>query len=126
MSKLSRYPIEIPAGVTVSCDQHKVTVASAKAQLVQEFDHVVEIVIADQLLRITTTERSKYASMQSGTAAAIIKNMIIEAVESHIYIVSELDLPIASAAAPTTPRRNEKRREAIVRKTTKLIKTKRE
>lgn len=78
MSRVGKKPVAIPSGVTVAvANDNLVTVKGAKGELVKKINTAVTIEVADQIINVKPNDESKTANMQSGTARAVINNMIV-------------------------------------------------
>jgi large subunit ribosomal protein L6 len=76
MSRIAKYPIEIPSGVTVEVKDRVVSVKGAKGELKKEFNDFVDVSIADGkiVVDLKSDDLEDYAFW--GTVASHIKNMI--------------------------------------------------
>lgn len=78
MSRVGKKPVAIPSGVTVAvANDNLVTVKGAKGELVKKINNTVTIEVADKIINVKPNDESKAANMQSGTARAVINNMVI-------------------------------------------------
>ncbi|MBK2125986.1 50S ribosomal protein L6 [Fangia hongkongensis] len=78
MSRIGKQPINVPSGVTVSvAESNLVTVKGSKGELTKQINDAVSINIADKEVTIKPNDASKNANMQSGTARALINNMVV-------------------------------------------------
>ncbi|WP_440992673.1 50S ribosomal protein L6 [Cysteiniphilum litorale] len=78
MSRVGKKPVAIPSGVTVAvANDNLVTVKGAKGELVKKINNAVTIEVADKIINVKPNDESKAANMQSGTARAVINNMVI-------------------------------------------------
>ncbi|WHN64604.1 50S ribosomal protein L6 [Cysteiniphilum sp. QT6929] len=78
MSRVGKKPVAIPSGVTVAvANDNLVTVKGAKGELVKKINNAVTIEVADKIINVKPNDESKTANMQSGTARAVINNMVI-------------------------------------------------
>ncbi|MDE4940776.1 50S ribosomal protein L6, partial [Francisella tularensis subsp. holarctica] len=70
-------PVVIPRGVTIKfAAGNKVEVKGAKATLIKTFSTDVTFSVADNVATITPNNNSNNAVAQSGTARAILSNMV--------------------------------------------------
>jgi large subunit ribosomal protein L6 len=77
MSRIGKKPVAIPRGVTINVAAgNAVEVKSAKATLNKTFSRDVNFKITDEHANITPVNSSKNAVAQSGTARAILNNMV--------------------------------------------------
>ncbi len=76
MSRLAKYPIAIPAGVTITQDNLTITVKGAKGELVRTFRPEVVIAIEGSEINLTIPKNDVFSRSIWGTTAAHIKNMI--------------------------------------------------
>lgn len=77
LSRMAKLPLEIPSGVEASVDGSKVTIKGKLGQLEYTFNPVVTITKKDNTLVIEVLEETKFAKAMSGTARALLVNMII-------------------------------------------------
>ncbi len=78
MSRVGKKPVAIPSGVTVLvANDNLVTVKGAKGELVKKMNNAVTIAISGKIVSVTPNDESKDANMQSGTARALINNMVV-------------------------------------------------
>lgn len=78
MSRVGKEPVSIPGSVTVTvANNNLVTVKGAKVALVKKINNAVTIEILDKIINVKPNDKSKTANMQSGTARALINNMIV-------------------------------------------------
>jgi len=77
MSRIGKKPIVIPAGVTVTVDEHNnVTVENVKGKLEQQVNKKIKVAIADGVVTVTPTEESTEANSMHGLYRTLISNMI--------------------------------------------------
>jgi large subunit ribosomal protein L6 len=77
MSRIGKKPVAIPSGVTINVAAgNQVEVKGTKANLVKTFSTAVNFEIASDVATITPVDNSKNAIAQSGTARAILSNMV--------------------------------------------------
>lgn len=78
MSRVGKRPVAIPSGVIVTVtNDNYVTVKGTKGELVKKINDVVAIEISNHKINIKPRNNCKDANMQSGTARALINNMVI-------------------------------------------------
>jgi len=77
MSRLSKKPIVVPAGVTVSKEGTVLTVKGPKGELTRDFDKtVISVEIVDEGIQVAIAEDTKFAKALVGTYASHVVNMI--------------------------------------------------
>ena len=76
MSRVGKSPIAIPAGVEVKIAGQDVTVKGANGQLSLVVNDAVEVVLEENVLRTTPREGFDGAGAQTGTARAVLNNMV--------------------------------------------------
>lgn len=76
MSRISKNPIEIPSGVTVSVDKSTVSVKGPKGELVRTFHPAVSIEMKDNSVVLTPKGTDVFARSLWGTVGSHVKNMI--------------------------------------------------
>lgn len=77
MSRIGKAPIAIPAGVTVTVKDHKVTVKGPKGELSQEINPDIEVKIEDGHVTVTRPSDVREHRSMHGLYRALINNMII-------------------------------------------------
>ncbi|MBL4954573.1 50S ribosomal protein L6 [Neobacillus sp. OS1-32] len=76
MSRVGKKPIEIPAGVTVSLNNHTVTVKGPKGELTRSFNPEITINIEENIVTVTRPSDSKEHRTLHGTTRALLANMV--------------------------------------------------
>ncbi len=76
MSRIAKEPIAIPQGVEVSISGQDIVVKSKKGQMTCSIHPKVKVSTSDNQIIVTVADGSREANMQSGTARAIINNMV--------------------------------------------------
>ncbi|WP_066321311.1 50S ribosomal protein L6 [Bacillus sp. FJAT-29814] len=76
MSRIGKKPIEIPAGVTVTNNNHTVTVKGPKGELTRSFNPEIAINIEENTVTITRPSDVKEHRALHGTTRAVLANMI--------------------------------------------------
>ena len=76
MSRIAKQPIEIPSGVEVAVDGRSVTVKGKKGSLGHELHPAVDLQRADNVLTFLPREGVAGAHAQTGTARALVSNMV--------------------------------------------------
>ncbi|WAJ70752.1 50S ribosomal protein L6 [Catenovulum adriaticum] len=77
MSRVGKSPIAIPAGVEINIAGQDITVKGAKGELAVSINAAVEVVNEDNVLRTLPRDGFDDAQAQSGTARAIINNLVV-------------------------------------------------
>lgn len=83
MSRIGRKPVTIPAGVTVTVNDHTVVVKGPKGELTQVFAPSVLVNVADNEVTVGRTNESKEAKAMHGLIRSLINNMIIGVSEGY-------------------------------------------
>ncbi len=77
MSRIGKKPIVIPAGVTVTCDEHnKVFVESSKGKLKQQISKLVKVSIENGVVTLSPVNESSVANSMHGLYRTLIDNMV--------------------------------------------------
>ncbi|RFU61411.1 50S ribosomal protein L6 [Peribacillus glennii] len=76
MSRVGKKPIEIPAGVTVTVDQHNVSVKGPKGELTRSFNPDITISVEENVLTVARPSDAKEHRALHGTTRAVISNMV--------------------------------------------------
>jgi large subunit ribosomal protein L6 len=77
MSRISKNPIEIPAGVTVSVDKSTVSVTGPKGSLTRTFNPLIAIAMEGNTIVLTKKGEDVFARSLWGTVGSHIKNMMM-------------------------------------------------
>lgn len=77
MSRIGRLPITIPAGVTVTLDNHTVTVKGALGTLTKTFDARIGIEVKDGHIHVTRPNDTKTVKALHGLTRVLLNNMVI-------------------------------------------------
>lgn len=79
MSRIGKQPIKMPKNVTVNVDEtNVVTVKGINGELKRKIHKTVKVNLYDHnMINVIPIDQSKSANMHSGTARALINNMII-------------------------------------------------
>ncbi len=77
MSRIGKKPIVVPAGVTITVDEHKVTVKGPKGTLTKEFNKNLTIALEDGHIVVTRPDDSIEMRALHGTTRALIHNMVV-------------------------------------------------
>ncbi len=77
MSRIGKKPIVVPAGVTVTVDNHVVTVKGPKGTLTKEFNKNLTIALEDGHVVVTRPDDSIEMRALHGTTRALIHNMVV-------------------------------------------------
>ena len=73
MSRIGNVPITIPAGVTIRNDGRVVTVSGPKGSVTVPVPSILEVVVADNALRITAANESKNSKSLHGISQNAFK-----------------------------------------------------
>lgn len=83
MSRAARNPVEIPAGVEITIDRQSVSVKGPKGLLSFEFNPEVQLKQEAQMVHFEPRSKSREAVAQTGTARALVLNMIRGVTEGY-------------------------------------------
>ena len=76
MSRVGRMPIEIPAGVTVTQNEHTLTVKGAKGELTRTFHPDINITVENNVITVTRPSDGKEHRSLHGLTRALVANMV--------------------------------------------------
>lgn len=76
MSRVAKYPVELPSGVNVTLASDHITVKGSKGELSMPVHPSVEIVQEEKQLNFKAREGVKAARMMTGTTRALVANMV--------------------------------------------------
>ena len=77
MSRIGNVPITIPAGVTIRNDGRVVTVSGPKGSVTVPVPSILEVVVADNALRITAANESKNSKSLHGLVRTLLNNAVL-------------------------------------------------
>lgn len=77
MSRIAKEAVAIPQGVEVSVNGQVISAKSKLGQMSYNIHPLVKVVIEDNNIKVQQADESTDANMQSGTARALIHNMIV-------------------------------------------------
>jgi large subunit ribosomal protein L6 len=77
MARAEKNPVEIPSGVDVNINGQEISVKGSKGTLNQTIHDTVDVSKEDNLVKFKSRGRDKNSQAQTGTARALIRNMII-------------------------------------------------
>ncbi|MCK9513824.1 MAG: 50S ribosomal protein L6 [Pigmentiphaga sp.] len=76
MSRIAKYPVELPKGVEASFAANQITVKGPLGTLVQPLDGTVTITEDGGKLNFAAANDSRHASAMSGTLRSLVNNMV--------------------------------------------------
>lgn len=76
MSRIAKYPVDLPSGVTIGLASDCITVKGGKGELSMALHPSVEIVQEDKQLSFKAKEGQKGSRMMAGTTRALVANMV--------------------------------------------------
>lgn len=76
MSRISKYPVEIPEKVDVNLTESVVTIKGPLGELQHNFNAEVKINRNENSLQVTAIDNSKQAKAMSGTMRSLLANMV--------------------------------------------------
>ncbi len=76
MSRVGKYPVEIPAGVQVALAGQTLSVKGKNGELKMEVADLVEVKVADGKVSVAPRHETTPARMMWGTTRALIANMV--------------------------------------------------
>ena len=77
MSRIAKSPIAIPKGVVVELAGNTMKVKGSKGELSFDFNPIVEITVADNVIQMQWDKDNKESIAQAGTARSIANGMVI-------------------------------------------------
>ena len=87
MSRIGKLPITIPAGVTVTYSDNKVTVKGKKGELTQAIDPSIQVKISDNEIVFEIDEKADVDTKQKqafhGLYRALVNNMVVGVSEGY-------------------------------------------
>jgi large subunit ribosomal protein L6 len=76
MSRIGKIPVDVPAGVDVTVENHTIRVKGPKGELSQTFSALAAIKVSGDNVVISPADDSRAARAQYGTTRSIIANMV--------------------------------------------------
>src|SRR4051812_11042572 len=76
MSRIGKYPVEVPKGVTVALAGRKLTAKGKLGELALDLSDDIEAAIDGDKVTITPKSQSKQARTMWGTTRALLNNMV--------------------------------------------------
>lgn len=76
MSRIGKLPIEIPTGVSVSVENHMVSVKGPKGELTQKVSSLISVNIEEKIVSVAQLEKTREAKAIYGTTRSLIANML--------------------------------------------------
>lgn len=83
MSRIGLKPIEIPSGVDITIDNHKVTVKGPKGELSETVDSRFNLVLEDGELRVERPDETKETKSLHGLYRSLVANMVEGVTEGY-------------------------------------------
>lgn len=77
MSRIAKEHIDVPQGVEVLIEGRKVTIKSKKGEMVLNVHDTVAVKCENNILSVAQKEDTTESNMQSGTARALLNNMVV-------------------------------------------------
>lgn len=76
MSRIAKYPVDLPKGVEVSIQQDQITVKGPMGSLTQALTGDVTVALDDGKLTFVVANDSRHANAMSGTLCALVANIV--------------------------------------------------
>lgn len=76
MSRIGKLPIEIPTGVSVTAENHMVSVKGPKGELTQRVSSLISVNIEEKIVSVAQLEKTREAKAIYGTTRSLIANML--------------------------------------------------
>ncbi|QBR42032.1 50S ribosomal protein L6 [Kerstersia gyiorum] len=76
MSRIAKYPVELPKGVEITLSQEQIVVKGPLGSLTQALDGNVVVKQEDGNLSFAAADESRHANAMSGTLRALVANMV--------------------------------------------------
>ena len=112
MSRVGKYPVEIPAGVHVAIAGGMFTAKGKLGELKLSLTEFVEAKVEGNLVSVTPKNKESQSRMMWGTTRALIANMVKGVSDGFTKSleITATSLPTAAAAALSAPVRMPSRR----------------
>lgn len=89
MSRVAKYPVLIPAGVSVVLTGEEISIKGSKGELSMPIHSGVEILQDESILKFAAKNSAKTSKMMAGTTRALVNNMVIGV---HVGFERKLEL----------------------------------
>ncbi|MCB1683511.1 MAG: 50S ribosomal protein L6 [Pseudomonadales bacterium] len=76
MSRIAKYPVDLPKGVEVKINGQHISVKGAKGSMEMDVHGDVQVVLEDNSVRFAARSGGKLAKALSGTTRALVNNMV--------------------------------------------------
>lgn len=76
MSRIAKYPVELPKGVETTLAADQITVKGPKGTLTQALTGDVAVALEDGRLTFVAANETRHAEAMSGTVRALVHNMV--------------------------------------------------
>ena len=76
MSRIAKYPVEIPQGVEFNLSGTAVSIKGANGTLSMELNSEVEVVQEDNMITVKPRSGSRFSTAIAGTTRALLANMV--------------------------------------------------
>ncbi len=76
MSRIGRMPIDLPAGVHVSCEGNKVTVKGPRGELSREFAPEIGVAVEGNEVHVSRPDDTRQSKALHGLSRALLANMV--------------------------------------------------
>ncbi|MDI6840063.1 MAG: 50S ribosomal protein L6 [bacterium] len=83
MSRVGKYPVQIPDKVRVTIDQNKVRIEGPKGMIEREFPPQIEVAVEGKTIKVSQKGDVKNQKSIHGTTRAIINNMVTGVTQGH-------------------------------------------
>ncbi|MDH6341654.1 large subunit ribosomal protein L6 [Parabacteroides sp. PFB2-12] len=83
MSRIGKLPIQVPAGVTVTIKDNKVTVKGPKGELSQDVNPDITVELEDGVITVTRPDDEREHRALHGLYRSLINNMVIGVSEGY-------------------------------------------
>ena len=77
MSRVAKYPISIPEGVSLSIDSNIVSVKGKLGEMSLELSDSISVELDESIANVKYDEKSQQSTALGGTSRALINNMVI-------------------------------------------------
>ena len=77
MSRIAKYPVNVPSGVEVKLDAGLLSIKGPKGRLEASVHLKVKLTHEGQLISVATNDDSTFADAMSGTTRALVNNMVL-------------------------------------------------
>jgi large subunit ribosomal protein L6 len=98
MSRIGKYPVPVPDGVTVAIDGDTVTVTGPKGELTQTVPAGIEVELTDDGVAVNPVDATRASRERHGLVRSLINNMVIGVTEGYSKVLELVGIGYRAAS----------------------------